>query len=367
MDHCSGTEIGPFKAIEESTISQLIPPSERSSVLAWYILFGTMGTAGGTLLCGWTTQSLQIHLGWTALHSYRVIFWAYAALGLVKLGLSLILTEAAEQGKQSLLKPTANGETRPLLADPDDGPTPQSSSADDNSTKKASRITAKIKSILPSLSPESTSLVTRLCLLFAIDSIASGLTPSSWITYWLHGKFHLAEGFLGTLFFVLNIFSSASNLVASSLARRIGLIKTMVFTHVPASIALTLVPFPSSVGVVIALLVFRVSTNSMDQAPRQAFLAAAVLPGERTAVMGTVNVVKTLSQSVGPVVTGTLAGKGRFWIAFVIAGALKLTYDALMLGMFLGYRTQEERAEQRVQTVEEEEREEGRAEERSAA
>ena len=83
--------------------------------------------------------------------------------------------------------------------------------------------------------------------------------------------------------------------------------------------------------------------------------------------MGIVNVVKTLSQSVGPVMTGTLAGKGRFWVAFVIAGAFKLTYDVLMLGMFLGYRTQEERAEQDVQIVEEEEREAGRGEERSAA
>lgn len=86
----------------------------------------------------------------------------------------------------------------------------------------------------------------------------------------------------------------------------------------------------------------------MDQAPRQAFLAAAVLAEERTAVMGLVNVVKTLSQSLGPVVTGMLAGRDLFWIAFVVAGALKLAYDGLMVGMFLGYRTQEERAEERA-------------------
>ena len=89
----------------------------------------------------------------------------------------------------------------------------------------------------------------------------------------------------------------------------------------------------------------------MDQAPRQAFLAAAVLPGERTAVMGIVNVVKTLSQSLGPLITGALAGRGKFWIAFVVAGALKLGYDLLMLGLFLGYRTQEERAEAAVRSA----------------
>ncbi len=83
--------------------------------------------------------------------------------------------------------------------------------------------------------------------------------------------------------------------------------------------------------------------------------------------MGLVNVVKTLSQSLGPVVTGTLAGRGKFWVAFVVAGALKIGYDVLMLGMFLGYRTQEERAEQRVESVQEEEREEGRDEDRNVA
>jgi predicted MFS family arabinose efflux permease len=372
----SGNEIGPFKAIEESTISQLVPSSERSSVLAWYILFGTAGTAGGTMLCGWTTQSLQVHLGWTPLESYRVVFWAYAFIGLVKFGLSLSLSPAAEQGsrKTPVVKPATttnndNGETRPLLADQHSGsPTTPTSLPEDHSPaakKTPSSFPTKLTSLLPTLTPESLTLVLKLCPLFALDSIASGLTPASWLTYWLYHKFGLAEGSLGTLFFSINILSSASNLVASSIARRIGLIKTMVLTHIPASVALTLLPFPSSVGVVIALLIFRACTNSMDQAPRQAFLAAAVLPEERTAVMGLVNVVKTLSQSLGPVVTGTLAGRGRFWVAFVVAGALKLGYDVLMLGMFLGYRTQEERAEGRVGNVLEDEREEGRGVDRN--
>ncbi len=316
-----------------------------------------------------------MHLGWTAQGSYRTVFWAYSVLGLVKLGLSLILTPAAEQGRYSAPKPLVNGEARPFLADQQNGAAPSSPQSshrdtdDDGDIHKpssTSTLLQKLISLLPPLSPESQSILTKLCLLFAIDSIASGLTPASWITYWLHEKFHLAEGSLGTLFFFLSIISSASNLVASSIARRIGLIKTMVLTHIPASIALSLVPFPSSVVVVMALMVFRASTNSMDQAPRQAFLAAAVLPEERTAVMGMVNVVKTLSQSLGPVVTGTLAGRGKFWIAFVVAGALKLAYDVLMLALFLGYRTQEERAEERLDfgLQEEEEEQEQQREER---
>lgn len=87
--------------------------------------------------------------------------------------------------------------------------------------------------------------------------------------------------------------------------------------------------------------------QNMDQAPRQAFIAAAVLPSERTAVMGVVNVVKTLSQSGGPVMTGWLAGIGKFWIAFLVAGGLKASYDLAMLKLFLGYRSREEEEESR--------------------
>ena len=94
--------------------------------------------------------------------------------------------------------------------------------------------------------------------------------------------------------------------------------------------------------------------QNMDQAPRQAFLSAAVLPSERTAVMGMVNVVKTLSQSGGPVATGWLAGIGKFWIAFLVAGAMKASYDLAMLKLFLGYKSREEEEENRKRTRERE-------------
>jgi sugar phosphate permease len=87
-----------------------------------------------------------------------------------------------------------------------------------------------------------------------------------------------------------------------------------------------------------AFYLFRACTNSMDQPPRQAFIAGAVLAEERTAVMGLINVVRTLSQSVGPSLTGVLASHSRLWLAFVISGGVKLVYDALMLTFFLGYR-----------------------------
>ena len=343
----------------------MIPSKERSSVLAWYILSGTLGTASGTILCGWVVQQLQTQRHWSAIDSYRVVFWVYAVAGLVKLLLSCILSAKSEPEKKAheASPREEDGEIRPLL----DGEGLVNGNKHKPKPKSESESTSWFSSLLPSLSPESQSLVFKLCLLFAIDSIASGLVPSSWITYFFNRKFGLTEGSLGSLFFVTNIVSSASNLVASSIARRIGLIKTMVFTHMPASVALALIPFPSQVIIAMILLIFRSSTASMDQAPRQAFLAAAVLPAERTAVMGIVNVVKTLSQSLGPVVTGVLAGRGKFWVSFVAAGSLKIAYDVLLLGMFLGYRTQEERAEAQVLEAQEEAREDGRDEVRDAA
>lgn len=119
----------------------------------------------------------------------------------------------------------------------------------------------------------------------------------------------------------------------------------MVFTHLPSAIFLALLPAPTSLFMTIVFLVARSSLSSMDQAPRSAFLSAVVLPEERTAVMGIVNTVKTMSQSSGPLITGLLASGNRFWIAFVVAGALKASYDFAMLYMFSSVRLEGDRSQ----------------------
>lgn len=139
----------------------------------------------------------------------------------------------------------------------------------------------------------------------------------------------------------------------------------MVFTHLPSAIALALIPIPSSLSLAMLFLILRACTQSMDVAPRSAFLAAAVLPNERTAVMGTINVVKTFAQSLGPLITGILASNNLYWVAFVTAGSLKATYDLGMLAVFANHKPQEERAAEAqaaggpaadVQAVEDQER-----------
>ena len=120
----------------------------------------------------------------------------------------------------------------------------------------------------------------------------------------------------------------------------------MVFTHLPSAVMLALIPLPDSPAFAMAFLVLRSCSNAMDNAPRTAFLAAAFLSSERTVAMGIVNVVKTSSQSLGPVVTGALSAANRFWIAFVVAGGLKVLYDFGILIMFVNHKTRDETVEE---------------------
>ena len=115
----------------------------------------------------------------------------------------------------------------------------------------------------------------------------------------------------------------------------------MVFTHLPSAIFLALIPVPSSLPLAMAFLILRACSQSMDVAPRSAFLAAILLPHERTAIMGFINVVKTMSQSLGPVITGVLAQSHLFWVAFVMAGGSKAVYDLGILAVFVGQQSRE--------------------------
>jgi sugar phosphate permease len=178
------------------------------------------------------------------------------------------------------------------------------------------------------------------------------------VTYYFKWKFDLEDGRLGSLFFTTSIIAAASMLVASSIAKRFGNVKTMVFTHLPSAIFLALIGIPNSLPFAMMFLILRSCTQSMDVAPRSAFLAAVILPTERTAVMGLINVVKTSSQSLGPLITGVLANKKKFWVAFLAAGTLKACYDLGMLAVFAGHKTPEELDEQRRAEEEEAEDEE---------
>ncbi|KAF5518444.1 putative membrane protein [Colletotrichum aenigma] len=315
-----GNEIGPFRAVEESIVAHLTTAEDRSDVYAWYSLVGAAGTAVGAMTSGWTAQSLTKNSGWSDEDAYRAVFYGYSALGVFKLALVLLLSQDSEAEPEAHDK----DETRPILG--------------------AQRAEVQVETVgwrrklLPGIQKSSFPVVIPLCLLFALDSFASCLTPQSWIAFFFRWKFDMDNGLLGSMFFVCSFLAVVTTLIASSLAKRFGNLNTMVFTHLPSAVFTALLPLPQSVNAAIVLLILRALTQSMDVAPRAAFVAGILKPKERTTVMGLVNVLKTAAQSVGPLGVGVLVDRNLFWVAFVSAGCLKVVYD---LGLLVCFRKSE--------------------------
>lgn len=330
----SGNEIGPFRAVEESVLAGLVDEHGRSDVFAWYVVIGTLGSALGLAGTGWMVEGLKGR-GWTELESFRVVFWVYGAIGLMKAAVTTILSKKCEvNGGKDGYVPVAGQEADPT-GSPDDDDDDDENERNQPSAPLAAKTNSKPKMGFASLSMKTRWTLLRLCALFAVDSLASGMVPYSLINFYLDRKFHMPKNSLGDIMSVVWIMASIGNVFASAISKRIGLIKTMVFTHLPSAIFLAMLPAASTVWFTIFLLVARGTLSSMDQAPRSAFLSKVVSAEERTAVMGIVNVVKTLSQSGGPTFTGILAGNQRFWIAFVVAGTLKASYDLGLMTFFL--------------------------------
>lgn len=211
---------------------------------------------------------------------------------------------------------------------------------------------SKKKSRFAQISAETRSVMYKLWFLLIVDSLADGMVGYSLTVYYMDQKFSLAKSTLGDITSVSYILSSISTVFAAPLARHLGLINTMVFTHLPSSAAVLIFPLPSSVFFTVALFFLRTGLNNMDQAPRSAFIAAVVRPEERTAVMGITSMLRTLASTAGPFVTGLLAGNDRFWIAFVAAGSLRICYDLGLWGMFVNMRLHQHEEKGGVQVAE---------------
>jgi MFS family permease len=328
----TGSEIGPFRAVEESTISHLTTAATRSDVLAWYVTTATFGSSVGSELCGRLVEHLAGLDGWALKDAYHAVFWAYTAAGLANMGLVMLLSRKCEA--DSGAPDPAYG---PLLSDSESedednfvgiGPESPVKLREAKSTPPAPSPRAGVfGGFFSKISPESRSIMLRLSALFAVDSLGGGMAPWSFMNYYVDQKFSVPKSALGDVSSAAYLLGAASTLFAAPLSRRIGLIHTMVWTHLPSSVALALIPSAPSFPLTAALLLFRAALSSMDQAPRAAFVAAVVRPEERTAVMGVNSALRTLAQSAGPSITGVLAGNDAFWVAFVAAGALKGSYD----------------------------------------
>jgi MFS family permease len=314
----TGGDFGPFRAIEESIVSELTTPATRADVLVWYVTLASLGSSVGTEMSGRIIESLNAREGWTLVDAYHGCFWLYAVMGVVNMGCAAMLSGKCELRS---LQVAEQSEREPLLGG-------SGASGQEEEPKQRTSWVAQI-------SRETLGIMVVLWFLLMVDSLADGMANMSLTTYYIDQKFHLPKSTLGDVVSISYFLASLSNIFAGPLARYIGLVNTMVFTHIPSSAAVLVFPLANTVPLTVALLLLRVGLNNMDQAPRAALIAAVVRPEERTAVMGITGMLRTLASTTGPTITGFLAGSSRFWVAFVVAGALRLAYDVGLFAMFI--------------------------------
>lgn len=320
----SGNEVGPFLSIEQASLTQLVPDRQRTGIFAWYNLAGSFATATGALVGGGLAQLLQ-GLGYTPVMSYRVVVLGYGLVGLIMIGLFRRLSTNIEA-------PAIE-----LRAVP--GAAPASTPADNPGEEPAPHRFLGLY--------RSQKVVFRLAALFSLDSFAGGFVIQSMMALWFSLRFGVEPAVLGAIFFGANILAGISALSAAWVAGKIGLINTMVFTHLPSNVLLILVPFMPNLTLAIALLLIRFSISQMDVPTRQSYVMAVVAPDERTAASGITNVARTIGVSLSPVFTGIFLSNPAFLgVPFVISGSLKIVYDLALYFNFRSVKPPEEHQSQ---------------------
>ncbi|OTB09479.1 hypothetical protein M426DRAFT_316029 [Hypoxylon sp. CI-4A] len=337
----TGGDFGPFRSIEESILSQLTTPSTRADVLSWYVTTALFGSSLGSELSGRVLRFLQNKDGWSEIDSYHALFWIYAVMGVVNLGLVLLLSNSCElQPSKENYTPLAQDDSANTSAGNPTEP-PEVVPESERSRNWFVRSFRWISGRLAQISPSTRSVMYKLWFLLAVDSLADGMVPYSLTNYYMDQKFHPAKSTLGDITSFSYLLGAISASFAGPMARKIGLINTMVFTHTPSSAAVLLFPSPPYLWLTAGLLLVRAGLNNMDQAPRAAFIAAVVKPEERTAVMGITATIRTMASMAGPTVTGLLAASQKFWIAYVAAGCCRLSYDFGLYAMFVNMKLYE--------------------------
>ena len=299
----SGNEIGPFLAIEQAGLAQILPDARRTQVFAWYNLVGSLATAAGALAGGLLVQALQSD-GRSSVNAYQAVLLGYALCGLLLIAWFFYLSPAVE--------PAAAAEI----------------------------VSVRRRFGLHRSGP----IVLRLSALFALDAFAGGFVIQSIVAYWFYTRFGLSPAALGAIFFAANLLAGASALLAARLAARFGLINTMVMTHLPSNVLLCLVPLMPTLPLAIAVLLLRFSISQMDVPARQSYTMSVVSPDERSAASGVTAIARSVGASISPWLSGLLLARGYFAAPFLLAGGLKIAYDLLLYRSFRAFEPPEEAA-----------------------
>ena len=293
----SGNEVGPFLAVEQAALTQVTPDTDRTTLFAWFNLVGSFATAGGALAGGALAGGL-IAAGFAAADGYRLVIVAYAFVGLALGGLFSLVSPGVEVPR-----------------------------APDVSISRRLGL------------HRSQRTVAHLSILFGLDAFGGGFVVQSLVAYWFHLRFGADPALIGAVLFAANLLAGISALVAGRIAARIGLIETMVVTHLPSNVLLILVPLMPTLPLAVAVLLARFSISQMDVPTRQSYTMAVVDPDERSAAAGITGIARSVGASVSPLLAAPLVGvAGLASLPFVLAGSVKIAYDLLLWRSFRGSR-----------------------------
>jgi predicted MFS family arabinose efflux permease len=287
-----GTDRGPAFSLDQALIPQTVSVDLRTTALSWHSLIMDIGHALGALGAG-LPLLFQRWLPLELLICYRFTFGIYAAINALTAATYLLLSPAVE----------VRGE----------------------------RTAAALKG---RLSPQSRSVIAKLAALSGIDSLGGGFLTDALLAYWFFHRFGIRESSLGLLFSAGNMLNSGSYLLAARLARRIGLLNTMVFTHIPSSLLLMAVPFSPSPGWAVGFYLAWESLVEMDVPTRQSYLMAVVRPVERTLATGVTNFARSVSRSLTPSVAGYVMQHVALATPLFLGGSIKIAYDIMLYSAF---------------------------------
>jgi MFS family permease len=293
----TSSEVGVFNTVDQAILPETVAPERRTWAFAVYGTAGNVAQAIGALAAG--LAGVAAGFGLAGADAYRPLFVLYAVIGLANLAIFSRLSPAVEVARVA-------GERR-LFGIHRSGGT-----------------------------------VVRLSLLFGLDAFAGGFVVQALVAYWFALRWGLSPEALGVVFFWVGIASGLSLLAASWLSARIGLLNTMVLTHLPSNVLLMLVPLAPSAWSAVAIFLARMSISQMDVPTRQSYSMAIVDPDERTATAGITNVARSVASAVSPTLTGFAFSVAALGVPFFLAGGLKIVYDVLVYRTFRGVRPPEE-------------------------
>ena len=313
----TGAETGAFLTIEQAILPQTLNNiRKRNTIFAIYNMAGTLAMAIGVLLSGLPEvlqQQLQyFNIMLNQIDSIKLLFVLYSLLGIVLIGIYLLLSQKIE--------------------------------IQDNQEKQNDEPPQLTK--MSSLTPESRNIVMRLSGLFAVDSFAGGFVIQSIVSFWFFTRFGADLTTLSYIFSISGVLTAFSFMAAAKIADKIGLINTMVFTHIPANVLIIAVAFAPTLPIAVVLYLLRMALSQMDVPTRQSYIVAVVREDERTIAAGVTNISRNVTQAISPSLTGALIQSLSLSAPFVIGGALKVAYDIALFLNFRNVKPPEEKEDQ---------------------